>query len=245
MKLLLLDSWVWNPLAAASALAALLLYACLFGWSRRAAWMGAACAVFLFTLMSPLAYLAQGTLFSAHMAQHILLLLIVPALALLSLPPSVRLPGGLHPAVSWACGAGAMWLWHVPVLCDAAAVSRPVSALQTGSLLLLGAAFWWQVLAPSPGQRLRPLQGVAYLFAGCVACSVLGIIFTFAPVTVCKAYAGYPVERFGITPLRDQQIGGLIMWVPMCLVYLCAIFMQLARWYSPGPHFSTTTTTTT
>ena len=130
-----------------------------------------------------------------------------------------------------------MWLWHVPVLCDAAAVSRPVSALQTGSLLLLGAAFWWQVLAPSPGQRLRPLQGVAYLFAGCVACSVLGIIFTFAPVTVCKAYAGYPVERFGITPLRDQQIGGLIMWVPMCLVYLCAIFMQLARWYSPGPHF--------
>lgn len=237
----LLTAWVWNPLAMACALAALVLYACLFGWPRRAAWMLAACAVFLLSLLSPLAYLAQGYLFSAHMAQHIILLLIVPALVLRSLPPSVRLPCRLHPAVSWACGVGAMWVWHVPALCNAAASLRSVSAAQTLSLLLLGTAFWWQLLAPDSGQRMRPLQGAAYLFAACVACTVLGIILAFSPITVCKAYV-YPVERFGISPLRDQQIGGLIMWVPMCLIYLCAIFMQLARWYYPGPRLSPTST---
>jgi cytochrome c oxidase assembly factor CtaG len=97
-------------------------------------------------------------------------------------------------------------------------------------------------MAPSWSGRIAPLHGVVYLFASCAACTVLGIILTFAPVTVCAAYL-HPVDRLGITPMiegtwgmtppRDQQAGGLIMWVPMCLVYLCAIFGQLARWYAP------------
>jgi cytochrome c oxidase assembly factor CtaG len=102
-------------------------------------------------------------------------------------------------------------------------------------------AFWWQLLSPWEAQRLHPLQGVLYLFAACIACTALGIILTFSPITVCSAYI-HPVDRLGIasmieetwgmTPARDQQVGGLIMWVPMCLVYLGAIFGQLARWYS-------------
>jgi cytochrome c oxidase assembly factor CtaG len=150
----------------------------------------------------------------------------------------------LHPAVCWGCGVAAMWVWHVPALCDAAATSRAVSAVQTVSLLGLGAAFWWQLLAPEERERIGPLQGVVYLFAACVACTALGIILTFSPVTVCRAYLA-PVDRLGIepmilgswgmTPMRDQQLGGLMMWVPMCLIYLGAIFGQLARWYgAPG-----------
>jgi putative membrane protein len=150
----------------------------------------------------------------------------------------------LHPAVCWACGVGAMWVWHAPVLCNAAAESRAVSAVQTVSLLLMGGAFWWQLLAPCESQRIAPLRGVVYLFAACAACTVLGMILTFSPVTVCRAYLS-PVDRLGIEPMivgawgmtpgRDEQIGGLMMWVPMCLVYLSAIIGQIARWYgTPG-----------
>jgi cytochrome c oxidase assembly factor CtaG len=238
------SEWVWSPVAPVCAAAALILYFRQFGWSAKAWWMIAAAGVALLTLMSPLAALAQGYLFSAHMLQHILLLLVAPGLALMALPEGTRTPPGLarvlHPVFCWACGVGAMWVWHAPALCDAAAASRAVSAVQTLSLLALGGAFWWQVAAPREAQRIPPLQGVVYLFSACVACTALGIIFTFSPITVCKAYV-HPVDRLGIepmlvgtwgmTPARDQQVGGLLMWVPMCLIYLGAIFGQLARWY--------------
>jgi cytochrome c oxidase assembly factor CtaG len=241
----LTTAWVWSPLALVCAAAALIAYARFFGWNRRAGWMVVAAAFFVLTLMSPLAALAQGYLFSAHMLQHILLVLIVPALALMALPASARAPRPLarllNPAACWACGVGAMWVWHAPALCNAAAVSPAVAAAQTLSLLALGAAFWWQLMAPAEAQRIAPLHGVLYLFSACMACTVLGMILTFSPVTICSAYL-HPVDRLGIASLiegtwgldsrRDQQIGGLIMWVPMCLVYLCAIFGQLVRWYS-------------
>jgi cytochrome c oxidase assembly factor CtaG len=250
----LTGTWVWSPLALLCAAAALIAYARAFGWIRRAGWMLAAVAVLLIALMSPLAALARGYLFSAHMLQHILLLLVAPALALLALPRGARLPPRmariLNPAVCWGCGVSAIWAWHAPALCNAAATSPAVAGIQTVSLLGLGTAFWWQLLAPLEIQRISPLHGVLYLFAACAACTVLGIILTFSPVTVCTAYL-HPVDRLGIaslldgtwgmTPQRDQQIGGLIMWVPMCMVYLCAIFCQLARWYSEPAHTRLTT----
>jgi putative membrane protein len=132
-------------------------------------------------------------------------------------------------------------LWHAPTLCNAAATSRSVSAIQTTSLLLMGSVFWWQVLAPREEQRLSPLAGIVYLFTACTACSVLGIILTFAPVSICPVYQ-HPVDRlgmlgtirgqWGLTSDRDQQIGGLLMWVPMCAIYATAILAQLARWHS-------------
>ena len=92
---------------------------------------------------------------------------------------------------------------------------------------------------------MAPLPAVGYLFAACSACTVLGILLTFSPVTVCRVYLR-PVDALGLAPMiegswgmnpaRDQQVGGLIMWVPMCLAYLCAIFGQLARWYSEPAH---------
>ena len=239
----LATGWVWNPVALGVTAAVLFGYYWWFGWSYRGWWMVGAAAVFLLTLTSPLAALADGYLFSAHMLEHIVLVLAVPALGLMALPESVRIPRGLarvlHPGFCWACGVGAMWMWHAPVLCNAAVASRAVSAVQTVSLLLLGAAFWWQLLAPRESERMAPLRAVVYLFAACAACTVLGIILTFSPVTVCRAYL-HPADRLGLlpmiygtwgmTPARDEQVGGLIMWVPMCLVYLCAIFGQLAGW---------------
>ena len=245
----LTTAWEWNPTLLFLCLLALAGYFLAFGLRGQPAYFVGALAIFLVALGSPLNALADGYLFSAHMVQHILLVLIVPALLLLSLPRSFSVPRPLraftHPFIGWGAGVGAMWLWHAPALCNAATTSRTVSAIQTTSLLLMGSVFWWQVLAPREEQRLSPPAGIVYLFTACTACSVLGIILTFSPVSICPVYQ-HPVDRlgmlstirgdWGLTSERDQQIGGLLMWVPMCLIYLTAILAQLARWHSsPQP----------
>jgi putative membrane protein len=245
-------TWTWNSVVLALSALACVGYFLAFGRRGRPFYFIAAEAVFLFSFVSPVSALANGYLFSAHMVQHILLVLVVPALLLLSLPQWVSLRPPFtylsHPLIGWVAGVGAMWLWHAPTLCNAAATSRIVSAIQTTTLLLMGSVFWWQVLAPREEQRLSPPAGIVYLFTACTACSVLGIILTFAPVAICPIYQ-HPVDRLGIlgtirgdwglTSDRDQQIGGLLMWVPMCAIYATAILAQLARWHSsPQPEQS-------
>jgi cytochrome c oxidase assembly factor CtaG len=225
---------------------ALAAYLRAFGVNRRMLYLLAGLGVFVLTLSSPLNALAAGYLFSAHMLQHILLLLIVPALLLMSLPHFVSMgPRSwiiANPLVGWMAGVGAMWLWHARPLCNAAVSSQLVNALQIASLVLLGAIFWRQILAPCEEERMSPPAAALYLFSACVACSILGILITFSPVSVCPIYAQpaadplgilYLVQsNWGITPDKDQQIGGLLMWVPMCFVYLSAIIAQLARWFA-------------
>lgn len=243
---LLLHGWLWRPgLFALSAVAVILLVV-LNGRALRLRYLTAAVSVLLLALASPLQVLADGYLFSAHMLQHIILLLAVPALLLAALPRDFQPAGRMNPPplLGWLAGAGAMWIWHAPVLCDAAVSSPTVAAGQTVSLIGLGTLFWWPLLAPRESARLSPPGAVGYLFSSCAACTVLGIILTLSPVTVCSIYT-HPLDRlgllgtvrqgWGITPVLDQQIGGLLMWVPMCLVYLAAIVAQIARWYAPHP----------
>jgi cytochrome c oxidase assembly factor CtaG len=244
------SSWTWKSATLPLAVAAFAVYRWRYRTTRRWPLFAAALAVIALTLTSPLNALADGALFSAHMAQHILLLMVAPPLLLLGLPrtvslaPRPRLLG--RPWAGWIAGVGAMWLWHAPALCDAAVASPAIHALQTGSLLLLGTLFWRQTLAPREAERLSPPAAVAYLGGACLACSVLGIMLTFSPVTVCSIYAAPNASRlslepliegrWGFTPERDQQIGGLLMWVPMCLIYLAAILAQVGRWFAEVPH---------
>ena len=241
----LTSAWTWNLAAFVSSGLALAAYLWGFGVNWRIMYLLAGLGVFVFTLCSPLNALAAGYLFSAHMLQHILLLLIVPAFLLMSLPRCVSLgPRWVisNPFIGWISGVGAMWLWHARPLCNAAVSSQLVNAAQISSLLLLGAIFWRQVLAPREDERMSPPGAVLYLFSACVACSILGILITFSPVSVCPIYAQPSADRlvilnliqsnWAITPDKDQQIGGLLMWVPMCLVYLAAILAQLARWFT-------------
>jgi cytochrome c oxidase assembly factor CtaG len=242
----LTSAWTWNTGALSLCGIALAAYLLAFGLNRRILYLLTAVCVFVMTLISPVNALAAGYLFSAHMLQHLLLLLIVPALLLMSLPRWVSLgPRSwvlANPLVGWVAGVGAMWLWHARPLCNAAVSSKFVGALQIFSLVVLGGIFWRQILAPREGERMSAPGAVLYLFSACVACSVLGILITFAPVRVCPIYAQAPADHlgvlnliqssWGITPEKDQQIGGLLMWVPMCLIYLSAIIAQLARWFA-------------
>lgn len=229
--------------------AAAVAYGLAFRGRTRWAWFGAALAAVVVAELSPIRVLADGVLFSAHMAQHLLLLLIAPALFVLSVPEkwgssfklqssAGRLSPRLSAALGWPAGVGAMWLWHVPFLCDSAVALPWVRALQTVSLLALGTLFWWPILARDASARLNPALGVGYLFTACLACSALGILITLTPLEVCSAFAspagaagpwGFLRARLGT--LRDRQIGGLLMWVPMCLVYVSAIMLELARWF--------------
>src|SRR5499427_4916712 len=242
----LTSAWTWNTAVLIAAAAALIAYVWAFSMNRRIVYLLAGVAVFMLTLVSPLNALAAGYLFSAHMLQHILLLLIVPALLLMSLPSWVSLGSRswfvANPFIGWISGVGAMWLWHARPLCNAAVSSQLVNAFQISSLLLLGTIFWRQIIAPREDERMSPPGAVLYLFSACVACSILGILITFSPVSVCPIYAQPAADHlgvlnlvqssWGITPDKDQQIGGLLMWVPMCLVYLTAIIAQLARWFA-------------
>ncbi|HWF06396.1 MAG TPA: cytochrome c oxidase assembly protein, partial [Candidatus Angelobacter sp.] len=241
-KHFLLSGWDWNPGVAALCVLALAGYFAIFGSLRRPrAWLFLlGLILFAATMISPLGTLARGYLFSAHMTQHLLLLLIVPALLVLGLPrqdanhlwQEVRIGEGMlaakQVALSWVAGVGTMWFWHVPALCNAAVGNLWVQRLQTVSLLAMGMLFWWPVIGPRKSRLLGPLAGVAYLSTACMACTLLGIFITFSPVEICSVYH-HPVDRLGIlplirqgwglTPAVDQQVGGLLMWVPACLIY--------------------------
>ncbi len=237
--------WKWDGFAIVATLAAAALYGAVHRTrlGPRAAYFAAALVVFVLALASPIGTLADGYLFSAHMLQHLLLVLVVPPLALLGLPerkgetPAV---GTRSLLVTWGMGVGAMWLWHAPTLCNAAAQNEVVHRIQEATLVLMGLAFWWPVMSPVHARRIAPLAGIAYLFTACIACTILGILVTFSPVEVCSVYLR-PVDRLGIlptlrgswglTPAKDQQIGGLLMWVPACFVYLSAILAMLGRFY--------------
>jgi cytochrome c oxidase assembly factor CtaG len=257
-------SWHWLPIVACAAIIA--TYAIRFrSQLYRAGLLLVGLAFFLVALVSPVNTLADGYLFSAHMLQHLLLLMVVPLFLLLSLPMAKGVKVNHRamttlPALAWLAGVGAMWLWHAPTLCNAATSNPTIRGIQTVSLLVMGSMFWWPIAGPFRQQRLSPLAGMTYLFSACVGCTLLGILITFTPLSVCSIYL-HPVDRLGILPLLrngwgmtskvDQQVGGLLMWVPACLIYLASIMGLLARWYrdpetetlpaskSTAPSFST------
>lgn len=245
-KELILEAWNFD-LAGFVLLTALLagFFFC-FGQPRsgRLSYTAAAVTLLVVSVFSPIGTLADGYLFSAHMLQHLLLLLVIPVLLLNGAPVNQKAAhdslGWARTGLGWLCGVGAMWIWHAPALCNAAATHSAVFWLQVVSLLVFGGLFWWPISGPNPGDRLFPLAGIMYLFTACAACTMLGIYLTFTPVSICSAYA-HPVDRLGVlnllrgewglTPAVDQQIGGLLMWVPACLIYLGGIIGLLVRWY--------------
>jgi cytochrome c oxidase assembly factor CtaG len=246
--------WSWtSPVWLVVALAAVGYGSVARGANRRE-WGMFLCgmAMLAAAFVSPVGVLADGYLFSAHMVQHLILLLVVPACVVLALPkdaaaewfkrPSLdRIGRWLStPSLGWILGVGAMWFWHVPALCSAATQQTGLGIARDASLLFAGLAFWWPVFAPVERYRLHPLSGIAYLFSACLGCTLLGIYITFSPVSVCPVFAN-PVDRIGIlnglynaglTPGVDQHLGGLMMWVPPCILYVAAIINLLCRWYS-------------
>ena len=244
--------WTFNPWALGVAALGIFVYfrcARVSSPSARVGWFVFSLTLFLAALCSPIEVLAGHYLFCAHMTQHLLLQLVIPLGCLLSWPVRNRALGDAPPRLerwlsqpwpAWLAGLGGMWIWHIPTMCDAATSSEALSNLQTLSLLFMGAWFWWPVAGPDPRLRLPGLHGIPYLFTACLGCTLLGVLISFTRTPVCSVFLHPPDnpavlslirEGWGLTPQVDQEIGGLIMWVPACLVYLLAILSALLRWY--------------
>jgi putative membrane protein len=231
-----MNTWDWEPtvvIGCAALAGGYIALARKHGFSR-APWFLTGVLLLLLDLVSPLDTLADRYLFSAHVVQHFLLALVIPALLLLGTPPFdlrglIKFERFLgQPPVSWLLGVGTMLLWHIPALFNAALANDGLHVLQHLSFLITGAIFWWPILSPLADRRLPALAAVTYLFSACLCCSLLGAYLTFGPTGLYPEYPGYGA----LDSKSDQQLGGLLMWVPGCFVYLSAILSTVRRWYS-------------
>jgi cytochrome c oxidase assembly factor CtaG len=207
---------------------------------RGAFYAGLALAVV--ALASPLDTLAQDRLFTAHMIQHLLLADLVPILLLIGLTRSLMRPAVrrlrpfeerlgpiAHPATALALYVGLMWLWHVPALYDAALSSPWVHALEHASFFTTGLAFWWFLIEPVPPRhRLTGPWAVGYVAAAKVLMGLLGVVLTFTPNVIYDHYKG--AERaWGLTPLEDINLGGVVMSVEQSVVLIVFFTLAFAR----------------
>jgi cytochrome c oxidase assembly factor CtaG len=242
MTKLILTGWDWEPSVVVGCAALAIGYLVTASRTRRAFWFLIGVLLLLLDLVSPIDALADGYLFSAHIAQHFLLALVIPPLLILGLPSDLetRLPAALPTSVAWLLGVGTMLIWHIPAFFNAALASDALHVFQHLTFLASGVIFWWPVLCPTEERRLPAGVAVPYLFSACAACSLLGAAITFGSPGRYPAYL-HPDDRLGILPLiregwgldakSDQQLGGLLMWVPGCFVYLSAILATVSRLY--------------
>jgi cytochrome c oxidase assembly factor CtaG len=193
------------------------------------------------------------------MAQHELLMVVAAPLLVLgrpiipflwALPISLRRVAGdwvavppvravwfllTMPAVAWALHAAAIWLWHAPLLYQATMRSELVHTAQHVSFLGTGLLFWWAMLHGREGRIGRP-EAVIYLFATAMHTSLLGVLLAFSSRLWYPLYQATTMP-WGLTPIEDQQLAGIIMWVPAGVAYLVAALWLASTWLrDPAPH---------
>jgi putative membrane protein len=191
-------------------------------------------------------------LFAAHMTQHEILMLVAAPLLVLGRPLVVSLralparwahalgrasnrPGWQRAwrfvsgaFVAWLLHFVLLWAWHIPSWFQATLDNEFVHALQHLSFLLSALLFWWAVMQ---GRNAAVNYGLAvlYMLTTAIHSGLLGALITFAGTVWYPAYAG-KTDSWGLTALEDQQLGGLIMWVPACTVYVVAGLAFFAGW---------------
>lgn len=194
-------------------------------------------------LVSPIEPLAE-VLQSIHMVQHLLLTLIAPPLLLLGTPAWLLDPLLRPPLVqrlayrltrarpAFAIGNTTFLLWHLPIFYDAALQYRPVHILEHLTLLITAIMMWWPLTGRHPALPglSSPLQ-MLYVFIQTLPGALLGIILGMAPVPLYSTYTSLS-RNIGPSPLADQQIAGLIMWVGANLFWLAILTTVFFIWAS-------------
>jgi cytochrome c oxidase assembly factor CtaG/cytochrome c2 len=258
-----IEHWDLQPLVVAPLIAALVLY--VLGlrrlWTRAgsgsgisrweaisfcAGWLTAAVA-----LVSPVAWMSE-ILFSVHMTQHTLLMLVAapllsfgqPLLAFLWAFDAARrerlarpfrgagFVSAWHAATSplsvFLLQAAALWLWHIPSWYEAALHNDAIHALEHVCLLTTGCLFWWAMVRGRYG-RIGYGLAVVYVFVTAVHSGTLGALLTIAPTPWYTAYVQQG-RLWGIDPLDDQQLAGLLMWIPAGVTFIVLGLALMAAW---------------
>jgi cytochrome c oxidase assembly factor CtaG len=200
-------------------------------------------------LLSPLHWLGEH-LFSAHMIEHEIVMACAAPLLAVSRPigafvwafpavmrqrlgrvghaPMLRRPWLIitTPPVATTLHGLAIWLWHAPPLFEAALASEVLHRLQHLSFLVSALAFWWALV-----RRAEHGAAVLHLFVTMIHMTLLGALFTFAS-RVLYMQQSRLAEALDLTPLEDQQLAGLVMWVPAGTIYAGAALAFAALWIS-------------
>jgi putative membrane protein len=247
-------SWSFSP----GVLIALVGYAVIYGlrWrtSRReggaraagtwraVAWAGGITCLFV-ALVSPLDELG-AQMASFHMVQHLLIADLAPILLTLALTKHILRPltrrihwlerkaGPFgHPAFGVVAYVGAMWLWHVPYMYDAALRHSGVHVLEHLTFAAAGLIYWWHLLSPIRSRlRLGGMGPVLYMGTTKIAVGLLGIVLAFAPNDI---YTAYPdVTHLGLSRLDDLHVAGLIMALEQSIVMGIALAYLFVRMLS-------------
>jgi cytochrome c oxidase assembly factor CtaG len=216
-----------------------------FGERHLVAMMAGLTSIVL-ALASPLDALSARLLL-AHMTQHLLLMMVAPPLLwmgapvaplllglprpvrravtrALAMPPLRRLSHVLaDPVVSWVAFVVAFWVWHVPALYDLALSSDGWHHVEHACFFVTAGLFWRPVLLPWPARSVWPRWAmIPYLALADIQNSVLAAILTFSDHLIYPAYGALPLT-WGLSPLEDQAIAGVIMWVPGSLAFLLPV----------------------
>jgi putative membrane protein len=186
--------------------------------------------------------LSDYYLFSAHMVQHLLLALVIAPLLIMGTPGwmlrpalDLRLARSIarwvtNPMRTFAIFNVVMCGWHLPPLYNLAMAHHPVHIAQHLMFLSAAVLMWWPILSPLPElPRLPyPLQ-MLYLFLMSIPMSIVAVYIAYADAVLYPAYAVAP-RVWGISPMQDQLIGGLIMWIPGGLYFFTIISVIFFRW---------------
>ncbi|MGH7613160.1 MAG: cytochrome c oxidase assembly protein [Gemmatimonadales bacterium] len=237
--------WEFHPSVVIGVVLLGGLYVLLGGASaprRRVAAFAASLLVVLASLNGPLHDLSDRYLFSAHMVQHLILTLLFPPLFLYGI--SAQLARRVI-RLAWARAIGArlvqpipaatiftvpIVLWHLPPFYEAAMRHHGLHIVQHLVFLATAVLMWWPVLSPLPELPRASYPGqLLYLFLLGIPMSVVGAMITLADAPLYPFYVAAP-RVIGLSPLDDQQIGGLVMWVPGGLVFWVAMTVVWFRW---------------
>jgi putative membrane protein len=244
--------WTLDPVLLVPLALTLIIYATGFVRlkARRSLWRNAflflaGWLVLTLALISPLHEAGERS-FTLHMVEHELIMLVAALLLPLSRPIGVMLwawprplrrplsmPGLWRrlsdPILATALQAAAMWAWHAPPLFNRALAHSGWHVAQHLSFLVTALIFWRAMLE-------TPNRGVAALclFVTSIVGGALGALMALASSPWYPAYAAMGMMPFGLTPTEDQQLAGLIMWVPGGLVHAGAAIILLGRYLRLG-----------
>jgi len=198
--------------------------------------------LFMFlSLVSPLDELGDSYLFSAHMVQHLVLTVVGPPLLVIGTPgwfikPLVRnkiafrvAKALTYPAVAFVLYNVDFWLWHAPPLYNATLENQNIHILEHLTFIVFGILNWWPIFSQSKDLPRLSIGGqVLYLFLSGMPSVLLGAGLTFSPPLYAPYIAAPRV--WGISAATDQQLGGLIMWVPVSISYIVIMSVLFIRW---------------
>jgi putative membrane protein len=198
------------------------------------------------SLNGPLHDLSDDYLFSAHMVQHLLLTLAMPPLLIASIPGWMLRPllrnhviaaiarVVTKPIICFAIFNIVIAAWHIPALYNLAMADHNVHIVEHLMFMAAAVLMWWPLMSPLPElPRLAYPGQMLYCFLMSVPMSIIAVYITLADQVLYPAYASAPRVSW-LSPMDDQMLGGLIMWVPGGLIFALIMTVVFFKWAARG-----------